>query len=216
MQKTARAVLNEYCQKNELNTPHYAARILAEPPNSRWEARVRVNGKEVLSSGVHAQKRSACESAAENFLSTLIGSHQSICVNPNKIYGEIHLIDLENRHFLETKNEDCLYIGFIGSVHSSLKKYSDWEELKTPDLWNKIPDGCNHLIYKAEGGVKELVDHFLTAFTVYIIDYICNSLLPTTVCIVSSDNSSWCTRLCLLQHARWKGVEDLLVVKNIC
>lgn len=131
------------------------------------------------------------------------------------IYTNIYIIDLENRPFWNReKLRDALYIGFISSTHGAVEKYYDWQTLASPHLLQESSHLNNKLLYKAEGGVKELVDHFMSAFVVYIVDYVVLFRLPTVVHIVSGDNSGWCTRLCLAQHAKWKGVENLLKIEN--
>lgn len=131
------------------------------------------------------------------------------------IYTNIYIIDLENRPFWNReKLRNALYVGFISSTHGAVEKYYDWQPLNSPHLLQESLRLNNKLLYKAEGGVKELVDHFMSAFVVYIVDYVALFRLPTVVHIVSGDNSGWCTRLCLAQHAKWKGVENLISIEN--
>jgi hypothetical protein len=132
------------------------------------------------------------------------------------VYTKIYILDLENRPFHDRKKEkNSLYIGFIASTHATVNKYSDWQEMTTSNLIKESTKN-NKLLYKAQGGVKELVDHFMTGFTSNVVDYVAFFGLQTRVCIVSADNSSWCTRLCLIQHAKWKGIEGMITVENKC
>lgn len=225
MQKNPRTVLNEYCQQHNLPTPEYAKRMISPPPQAQWEASVSVNGKWAYSLGVHTKKTAALDSAACNLL--LVLSRKESAIVPFKaetiqrrsiaVYRKIYLVDIENKQLFYTRDmdSDSLYIGFLSSIHAAVNKYSNWKDLRTPNLVEETKDGHNQLVYKAEGGVKELADHFLTAFSCYIVDYVNLFKFPTTIFIVSSDNASWCTHLCLLQHARWKGVENLITVQNI-
>lgn len=136
--------------------------------------------------------------------------------NTISVYTKIYILDLENRPFFDRpKERSSLYIGFIASTHHSIAKYYEWTELTSPNLLKESAKS-NKLLYKAQGGVKELVDHFMTTFTSNVVEYISFFGLKTKVCIVSADNSSWCTRLCLLQHAKWKGIEDIVSVENKC
>jgi hypothetical protein len=129
----------------------------------------------------------------------------------------ICLIDLENKpYFAKKLANQHLWIGFIGSTHHSVPKYAGWRKCRTSDLSAEIGSPPNYqLIYLVEGGLLNLVDHFLSFFTYPLVEYVAKlPTKPTVIKIVSGDNAGWCSRICLNRALEWKGLTDIKI-KNI-
>jgi hypothetical protein len=123
----------------------------------------------------------------------------------------IYLIDLENIPLFdqELKNNG-LYIGFHNAIHHSLPKYSDWEECYSMNLENIK---SNKLLYTIEGGVKDLVDHYMTMFVWPLSLYLKKNSLIKTIYIISGDNAGFCTRICLEKSLAFNNVSNI-TIKN--
>jgi hypothetical protein len=140
---------------------------------------------------------------------------QSNIFNESQIKN-IVLIDLENKpSFKQTKKLHNLYIGFINSIHHSVSKYSDWYRCQTDCIANEIQIvQSNLLIYLIEGGVPNLVDHFMTSFVYPIVSYVKTNKSIDVIYIVSGDYAGFCTKICLERVFEWSKI-DKLPIKNI-
>lgn len=128
------------------------------------------------------------------------------------VFDNIYLIDLENKPCFKHKfNKKSLYIGFINSIHHSVKKYSDWHECCNDQIEIK---NTNKLLYLIEGGIPDLVDHFITMFIYPLIQFISNLKIKPIINIISGDHAGWCTRICLEKVLKWKNISGI-EIKNI-
>ncbi len=92
----------------------------------------------------------------------------------DKIFNIIYLIDLENKPIFKKKlDKNILYIGFINSIHNSLIKYTDWNVSNSDNLFEEILKSKNNKqLYLIEGGISDLVDHFITLYMYPLINYL--------------------------------------------
>lgn len=232
-------ILQEYCQKNNISLPIYSSWSEGLSHQLSWSANVTViiNNKNIVistivptNSKISAEKQAASlmiehiksikdpdykpsilktlsDKNKLNIKSTHNINYQNIQDVQCKIIN-VYIIDLENKpcfniHF---KN-DSVYIGFINSIHNSLKKYHDWH-ICTDD--NISVQTNNKLLYIIDGGVSDLVDHFITLLIYPLIDYI-NSKDITSIYIVSGDHAGWCTRTCLQKVLEWKNINKVSI-----
>lgn len=129
-------------------------------------------------------------------------------------FTSIYLVDLENvPYFSRRTSEDCLYLGFIGSTHHAVKKYTSWYQPSSRKL-QKESVLSNKLLYVIDGGCKDLVDHYLTMFVTSVVSYIRKSETNTTVYIVTGDKAGWCTAKCLEYECHFQGIEDHVRIVN--
>ncbi|XWV26609.1 double-stranded RNA binding motif-containing protein [Tupanvirus soda lake] len=121
-------------------------------------------------------------------------------------FKSIYLIDLENKPSFRCKfKNNCLYIGFINSIHHSLVKYNGWHKCRSDNLLHEITlSENNKLIYLIDGGTVDLVDHFMTAFVYPVVEYIKEIDGTPSVHIISGDHAGWCTRACLEKILKWR------------
>lgn len=133
-----------------------------------------------------------------------------------KHYTRIYLIDLENKpQFSKRFDKSCLYIGFISSLHHSIKKYNKWFVPETADIKKETTNNTNNkLLYLIEGGVKNLVDHFITAFAYPLLEYTVDAKSTYDIFIITGDNAGWCTRACLEKIIKWKGLIHVRLHNN--
>ena len=126
----------------------------------------------------------------------------------------IYLIDLENKPcFTTTQDEGTLYIGFISSTHNSLFRYENWHRCHTDDIATllvEINTTFPRLLYVVEGGIPDIVDHHMSAYThpVSMFSSNCPNLL--TISIISGDHAGWCTKSCLekvMERKKQSGVK---------
>ena len=131
-----------------------------------------------------------------------------------KIFQNIYLIDLENKPSFRTKiKNNCLYIGFINSIHHSLVKYKHWYKCKSDDIAKELSVTKNNkLLYLIEGGTVDLVDHFMTAFIYPLVNFIQEQQPETTVYIISGDHAGWCTRACFEKILKWKKINNIEII----
>ena len=167
-----------------------------------------------------------------------ISSNTSDKFNGLIAFKNIYLIDLENKPAFRTKTKNnCLYIGFINSIHHSLIKYNNWYKCISDDLAQEITTSkSNKLLYLIEGGTVDLVDHFMTAFVYPIVNFvqkmhsefenanastdsIYNSCIvsksieqqETILHIISGDHAGWCTRACFEKVIKWRKITNIVV-----
>lgn len=200
--------LQEYTQKRQLPNPTYStvavtvnnAILFRSKANVQLETHMLVVGGSDFSSKKEAEKDAARE--AYSTLTEVDG------------YTSIYLIDLENvPYFSRRTSEDCLYLGFIGSTHHAVKKYSDWYQPSSRKLI-KESTLSNKLLYVIEGGCKDLVDHYLTMFVTSVVSYIRNSGVHAVIYIVTGDKAGWCTAKCLEYECRFQEIEGHVQIVN--
>ena len=124
----------------------------------------------------------------------------------------IYLIDLENKPFFRCKinKNNCLYIGFLNSIHHSVKKYNSWYKCKTDSIDKEIVESKNYrLLYLIDGGTADLVDHFMTAFVYPVTDFIQTYNICPIINIISGDHAGWCTRACLEKILKWRKITNI-------
>ncbi|XWV25347.1 hypothetical protein QJ856_gp0422 [Tupanvirus deep ocean] len=126
--------------------------------------------------------------------------------NGTSNFKSIYLIDLENKPSFRCKfKNNCLYIGFINSIHHSLIKYNEWHKCRSDNLLHEINlSENNKLIYLIDGGTTDLVDHFMSAFVYPLVDYLKEIEKTPSVHIISGDHAGWCTRACLEKVLKWR------------
>ena len=132
-------------------------------------------------------------------------------------YTVIYMIDLENRPFTKRETFDNnLYIGGLSCTHHTVDKYKDWYLCEDNNLRKRIKKSQNNkLLFTIEGGVRDLVDHFITMLTTAVIEYI--KLRPDemySIIIVSADNAAWCTHNCLKLNLKWNGLLNNVKIIN--
>ena len=123
----------------------------------------------------------------------------------------IYLIDLENKPFFKKENnfkEGSIYIGFLNSIHHTVKKYKSWRMCQTDQLDKEIKSSTtNKLLYVVDGGTADLVDHFMTAFIYPVLKYIKDTNIKPTIYIISGDHAGWCTRTCFEKVMKWNSFQ---------
>jgi len=109
----------------------------------------------------------------------------------------IYLIDLENVPLITGQRPvaDQLWIGFISQTHATVDKYGDWYRSVTP-LY-KYMFGFSFLYILDNQGRKDMMDHYITAFTYNIAKYVCDNNITVPIYIVSKDLAAWCSKSCL-------------------
>lgn len=135
----------------------------------------------------------------------------------SKEFVNIYLIDLENKPAFRCKiRDECLYLGFINSIHHSIDKYNTWHKSQTDNILDEITTSNNNkLLYLIEGGTTDLVDHFMTVFSYPIVRYIQdNYLINVHVYIISGDHAGWCTRACLEKVFKWHNMTGIKITNS--
>src|SRR4030042_844476 len=135
--------------------------------------------------------------------------------NPQKVYTEIYMIDLENVHFFSTQtNNNVLYLGFISSIHQTLSRYTGWKHCKTRNIYTESINN-NKLIFKAKGGEKDLVDHVMSMFSISVVDYIEKIGEKVTVNVMTKDKAGWCTAKCLDMELGYRSLKNFADIENV-
>jgi hypothetical protein len=126
-------------------------------------------------------------------------------------FENIYLVDLENKPLFKiSMKNNCLYIGFINSIHHSLVKYKHWHKCKSDDISKEIFISKNNkIMYLIEGGTVDLVDHFMTALLYPLINFIQEQKNDILVHIISGDHAGWCTRACFEKIIKWKKITNI-------
>jgi len=237
-------ILQEYCQKNQLEFPVYTTRSEGQPHQLLWYATLYLDlgyTKILIETTVPTTSKTAAEKVAARLMLDKIQTMTENMINKTtntppviiqktvpKIITEpgienngtsaIYLIDLENKPYFSKKlSERNIYIGFISATHHSVPKYANWRRCQTANLQLELqfPEPTLKLIYLVEGGLSNLVDHFLSFFTYPLIEFVGSlTVKPSVIKIVSGDNAGWCSRICLNQALEWKGLTEIKV-KNI-
>lgn len=151
-----------------------------------------------------------------------IGLNSESVISPSQNLNEIsniYMIDLENKPAVKLIPErNSLYIGFINSIHHSLSKYDSWKKCETDDLELELElelglESYNQrLLYIIDGGINDLVDHFMTAMIYPIVNFIQANNISVTIHIISGDHASWCTRTCLEKILKWRNINQIEIV----
>ena len=131
-----------------------------------------------------------------------------------KIYNKVYMIDLENKPAFRAKLEpDCLYIGFINSIHNAVSSYRDWHTSSSESIEAEVvASNNNRLLYTIAGGTPDLVDHFMTFFVTPVLDYV--GKREAKIFIVSGDHASWCTRACLERVISWRNLTRITITNT--
>lgn len=200
--------LQEYTQKRQLSNPVYSTSPVPIEGTIVFRSNVSIQLEtkvlKVIGSEFSSKKEAEKDAAREAYLALtqVVG------------FTSIYLIDLENvPYFFKRTSEDCLYLGFIGSTHHSVKKYSEWYQPSSRKL-QKESLLSNKLLYVIEGDCKDLVDHYLTMFVTSVVSYVRKSETNTTIYIVTGDKAGWCTAKCLEYECRFRGIEDHVQIVN--
>ena len=130
--------------------------------------------------------------------------------------NNIYLIDLENKPcFKYTVKNNSLYIGFLNSIHHSINKYNHWHKCKTDDIAKEIEKSRNcKLLYLVDGGINDLVDHFMSLFVYPIVNYIMDKNITPVISIISGDHAGWCTRTCLEKVLKWRKNDSIEIINS--
>lgn len=132
----------------------------------------------------------------------------------------INLIDLENKPYFDIKcNPNTLYIGCISATHSTLPKYVDWLNTDTDKIADVVKNPDNRLLlYMIEGGVVDLVDHYMTCLIYPIINYVKTlSLDPEEIInirIITGDKAGYCTRICFEKIISWENLKQIKMTNH--
>jgi len=183
--------LQEYCMKNKIALPEYETKNIGDK-TPLWLSTVTADGKSVTGNS-ELTKTGAEISAASLLLSNLSPAMKITKVGEDGIY----LLDLENAPLVKgqkpTSNQ--IWIGFLSSHHGTRDKYSDWRICDQP-LYN-YKWGIPHLYVFDNQGRKDMMDHFITAFTYPIALYLKDNEVSDPIYIVSKDLAAWCSKACL-------------------
>lgn len=134
-----------------------------------------------------------------------------------QIIQEIYIIDLENKPIFNHKFEkNILYVGFLNSIHHSIKKYTKWHKCQSDNICREILDSkCNKLLYLIEGGTADLVDHFMSMMIYPVMNFIQTYEITPKIIIVSGDHAGWCTRACLEKILKWRKISNINIENSI-
>nr|AEX63025.1 hypothetical protein mv_R823 [Moumouvirus Monve] len=111
---------------------------------------------------------------------------------------------------------NCIYVGFLNTIHHSVPKYNKWYRCKSDNISKELQDGQNNkLLFLIEGGVSDLVDHFMTLLIYPVINYIKQLEIAPTIIIVSGDHAAWCTKTCLEKVLKWHEIQVESIVNTI-
>jgi hypothetical protein len=129
----------------------------------------------------------------------------------------VYLIDLENKpHFKMNAKQQCIYIGFLNSIHHSVDKYANWHQTTSDNIKKEIDTSKNNkLLYLIDGGTPDLVDHMMTAFIYPLIYYLRFIGKQPEVKIISGDHAGWCTRACLEKILKWYDLTNVRIKNTI-
>jgi hypothetical protein len=148
------------------------------------------------SSQTHSSSQLSLPSPPSQTHSLSLSSQMSITVKDCN--RGIYLIDLENIPLLtkQTASPDQLWIGFISQTHATVDKYTDWYRSDNSPLYG-YKFGCCFLYVLDNQGRKDMMDHYITAFTYPIATYIHENKITDPVYIISKDLAAWCSKSCL-------------------
>jgi hypothetical protein len=221
-------ILQEYCQKEKFAMPTYVSRSEGKAHDLQWYCKIKIAdfNLEMESTVPSNSKVNAEQLVAGMALESINGlspNKSNIITSPtidSKLNMEesnaIYLIDLENTPAFNKKlNPNNLYVGFHNNLHHSIPKYADWHECSSFCLQNEISiSQSNKLLYLIEGGVADLVDHFMTMFTCPLVSYLQTNTKIQIVYIVSGDRAAFCTKACLEKALEWSSITGI-TIKNL-
>lgn len=144
-------------------------------------------------------------------------TNPDVCpINLSDGYETIVLVDLENKPMFKSKcRPDVLFIGFHNTIHHSVPKYLTWHICQYSDICMEMASSeSNKLLYLIEGGVTDLVDHYMTMFTYPLGTYVKKNPKVKRICILTGDHAGFCTKGCLEKVFEWMGIKDIQI-KNI-
>lgn len=220
--------LNEYCQKNKYPNPIFEFKSTGQDHQPKWFCVIKILDLEFVTELPSETKMKAKEKAVKCVLDYFQEESANFNKNPFVIstdFREIYLIDLENVPLFNKKlSNDYLYIGFHNSMNNSLLKYTDWYKGVTPlnldlrfwytcttsDISNEI-NNSNKLLYIIEGGVKDVVDHYMSMFTWPLSLYLKTNKSIETIHIISSDHSGYCTKACLEKCFEFNEIKNISI-----
>ena len=219
-------ILQEYCQKNKIQLPRYTSQSIGLQHQLDWYTTIEFPSKNISirTPTPSVSKILAEQSAAELLVKKL--RIQSNSESENEIIVskqttphilKLYIIDLENKPcFNKEPESNQIYIGFNHALHHSIQKYSHWHLASTADIETELTRSKNNkLLYLINGGVSNLVDHFMTMFVWPITVFISKNPVEI-VFIVSGDMASFCTKICLEKAIEFSGVDDIGVrIENI-
>ena len=197
--------------------PIYKTRSIGVAHRLDWFATVEIPEKNIIVETAEstASKTSAEQSGAKLVLDQLQKSKPKEKIALNN-FDSVYLIDLENRpSFNGDFSSKSLYVGFHNSVHHAIPKYKNWHQALLPDMSTEINKGQNNcLLYLIEGGVTDLVDHFMTMFVWPVSLYLKENPDIKIVYVVSGDKAGFCTKICLEKALEWNHIHGVKI-KNI-
>jgi len=222
-------ILQEYCQQRKINLPQYTSESLGPSHKMEWFATAEIIDLNIMVKTIKpsSSKTIAEQLVAKEVLEMLKNKNVPIGnkIEPIKTFFEenhtfeiqsIVLIDLENiPMFKQILQKNVLYIGFHNTIHNSLPKYKNWYRCKSGNIGNEILiSKTNMLLYLIEGGVPDLVDHFMTTLSYPLAIYISLNPMIKSVHIISGDHAGFCTRACLEKIFEWNNISGI-IIKNI-
>jgi hypothetical protein len=141
----------------------------------------------------------------------------------------IYLIDLENVQLVSKQSPlaNQLWIGFISQTHGTLDKYDHWYQSNKP-LYDYVlhsqskggnistvhdnKQGNCYLYVLDNQGRKDMMDHYITAFTLPIANYMLQNKISDNIYIVSKDLAAWCSKACLEMWLTDFGLNNTVTV----
>ena len=218
-------ILQEYCQKNKIQLPRYISQSIGLQHQLDWYTTIEFPSKNISirTPTPSVSKILAEQSAAELLVKKLRinpDSEPEIIVplkHPTLRVLKLYIIDLENKPcFNKEPESNQIYIGFNHALHHSIQKYSHWHLASTADIEAELARSKNNkLLYLINGGVSNLVDHFMTMFVWPITVFVSKNPVEI-IYIVSGDMASFCTKICLEKAIEFSGVDDIGVqIENI-
>lgn len=205
--------LQEYCQKYKRALPIYKSRCSGEHHIPEWYCKIIIFDIE-FDTEIHSMSKIASEKMVAQIVLDYLAERN---IKPEKTIENktniIYLIDLDNIPLFNQKlDSNNIYIGFNNSLHHSIPKYTDWYTCSSINIDKEISDSKNNkLLYTIEGGVKDLIDHFMSMFTYPLSMYLQMNKSIQTVNIVSGDNSGFCSKICLEKALEWNGVKGIMI-----
>jgi hypothetical protein len=142
-------------------------------------------------------------------LSPINTSSTDVTFSKNLEEQSYYLIDLESKPQFDLQvKPNCFYVGVINQIHHAIKRYSDWIPVPK-EVPNKILLGQKSL-HMIKGGIKDLVDHYLTFLSARLVDEILannTAACKVKIIIVTGDHAGDCTRVCLDTLIKAQGLD---------
>lgn len=208
------SILNEYCQKNKYPPAIYKFKSIGQDHEPKWFCVINILDLEFVTEVPSETKMKAKEKAVKCVIDYFQEKSSNFSKKPFVIstdFREIYLIDLENVPLFNKKlSNDYLYIGFHNSINNSLLKYTDWYTCTTSDILNEM-NNSNKLLYIIEGGVKDVVDHYMSMFVWPLSLYLKTNKLIKTIYIISGDHSGYCTKACLEKCFEFNEIKNISI-----